>query len=119
MYIFLRKVNGRPQFKVTENERFRLINLFEGDIISDRDMDYNWEFTQVKIILRNPHRLDFKEGSEYDFLIKETGIECMWDTKCPHYVRKIPTLPTEETIIRLGIKLDKHDEYYSSESDLD
>lgn len=103
-------------FAVEGNERFRILNLYENGIVKSKHIEYNWQFTKVTVALRNPHLLYFEEDNEYGLAIEKEGIACSWDKKVPKYITWIPTPPTEDTILELGLDLKPDDRYWSDSS---
>jgi hypothetical protein len=117
MYIYIGKKDERYLFAVKGNTRFRIINLYENGIVESKHIEYNRKFTKVTVSLSNPKKLDFKEGNEYGIVIEKEGIECAWDKKAPKYTMWIPTPPTKDTILELGLNINKYDTYWSDSSD--
>jgi len=118
MFIFEAKKNGKYKFRVTNQDRFRVIDWYEKELIHPDDMEYNWKFTNVSVFLKNPESFIFKTGEEYDFTLESRGIVCVWDKRAPKYMRDTPPPPSDETKMMLGLQL-CDDGYYSSDSESD
>jgi hypothetical protein len=112
MYIYTGEREGLRLFAVEGNERFHILNLYEKGIVESKHIEYNWKFTKVTVALRNPHVLHFEEGNEYGLVIEKGGIACSWDNKAPRYTKCIPTPPTKDTILELGLDLNPYDRYW-------
>ena len=111
MYIYCGKHKGLDKFEVIGNDRLRLLNLYENNIIDIENLEYNPKFTKVSVSLTNPYSLCFKIGCKYGLLIEKKGIACFWIKSVPRYERWFPTSPTKDTILKLGLELNKEDVY--------
>ena len=106
MYIYVGKSPTGDQFKVTGEDRREVLNMYEKKIIEAKDLDYDWEFVDVKIFLKNPKNYTFERGNSYGLVVENAGITFVWPNKIPHFARENNRRagPSLKTILLLGLK---------------
>ena len=116
MFIYLGKCKVFSHFKAVGADLMRVIYAYEKGLLTINSLEYNREFTDVTVFLKNPHGFDFVEGDKYGLYLDREGIACIWPHAIPHYIYGNTFnqfAPAEDTLVALGIRR----VVYASDSD--
>jgi hypothetical protein len=114
-YLGIDKTTLKCVFRVTGNDRFRVLQLHQEKIIEKKYIEYNTSFSQVVILVNNPFSQYFVLNKDYWLLLNKKGIECVWDSFIPKYVKQKLSLPATEIKKKLNINI--NETLQSSESE--
>jgi hypothetical protein len=116
MFIYLGKCKVFSHFKAIGADLMRVIYAYEKGFLTINSLEYNREFTDVTVFLKNPHGFDFVEGDKYGLYLDREGIACIWPHAIPQYIYGntfAQFVPAESTLVALGIRR----VVYASDSD--
>ena len=107
MFIYLGKCKAFSHFKTVGADLMRVIYAYEKGLLTINSLEYNREFTDVTVFLKNPNGFDFVEGDKYGLYLDRGGIACVWPNAMPRYIYGntfAQFAPAEDTLVALGIR---------------
>ena len=123
MFVYLGKCKVFSHFKATGADLMRVIYAYEKGLLTVNSLEYNREFTDVTVFLKNPHGFEFVEGDKYGLYLDRGGIACVWPHAIPYYIYGntfAQFAPAESTLVALGIRsvtyVSDSDDYDSPQS---